>query len=104
MPQAYINEQKPHANARSILRTATASYHQRVDDTFSVYALNDPASYRSFLRAQARAHLPVEDALDAGGIASIVTDWAARRRNTALHLDLAELGLEVPPASRHACF
>ena len=96
MPRAYIDEQKPHANARAILRAATTSHHQRVDDTFSAYALSDPASYRSFLRAQARAHLPIEHALDAGGIVSIVPDWAARRRNAGLHLDLAELGLEVP--------
>jgi len=87
---------KADANARTILSSATANHHRRVDDTFSAFALGDPASYGLFLRAQAVAHLPVEDALAAGGIAAIVRDWSARRRYKQLRLDLAELRLNVP--------
>ncbi|WP_375398637.1 biliverdin-producing heme oxygenase [uncultured Sphingomonas sp.] len=87
------------ATARSVLRAATASHHQRVDATFSAVAFGDAASYGAFLRAQAAAHLPVEEALAEGGIATIVPDWAARRRGGLIADDLAALGLDVPPAA-----
>ena len=91
---------QPDANVRMILRAATARHHQRVDDSFSAFTLSDRVSYSRFLRAQAAAHLPVEEALETGGIGSIVPGWAARRRNEYLLLDLSELELDVPAAVR----
>ncbi len=89
----------PPATARAALRAATAGHHRRVDAAFSTAALGEAASYAAFLRAQAAAHLPVEDALAAGGIAAIVPDWAARRRSGLLRDDLAALGCAVPVAA-----
>ena len=86
----------PKDSARTALRTATAAYHERVDAAFSKAVLSDRTSYGLFLQAQAAAHLPVEDALARGGVEAIVPDWEARRRDTALRDDLAELGLAVP--------
>ena len=82
--------------ARTALRTATAAYHDRVDSAFSRATLSDRTSYGLFLQAQAAAHLPVEDALAAGGIAAIIPDWDARRRSQPLRDDLGALDLDVP--------
>jgi len=83
--------------ARAALREATAEAHERVDRVFARYDLTDPAGYRAFLLAQAEAFLPVEAALEAGGIAELVPDWPGRRRAALLLSDLADLG--VSPAA-----
>jgi heme oxygenase len=85
-----------HDTARAALRTATAPDHERVDAAFSRAVLSDRVSYGHFLRAQAAAHLPVEDALVRGGIAALVPDWDARRRDRLLQDDLHALGLDAP--------
>jgi len=79
-------------SARAVLRTETRAEHDRVDAAFSVYDLSSPDGYRGFLMRQAAAHLPVERALDAAGVAEAVADWPARRRGAQLCADLAELG------------
>jgi heme oxygenase len=83
-------------SARAALRAATLADHERVDSLFSAFELGDAAGYRLFLAAQAAAHLPVEQALEAAGVAELLPDWPARRRSHLLEADLAELGLEVP--------
>lgn len=85
------------ARTHDLLRAATAGHHRRVDAVFAAATLGDAASYGAFLRAQAAAHLPVEAALTAAGIAAIVPDWTARQRRAPLCADLAALGLDVPP-------
>lgn len=77
---------------RSALRAATQASHDRVDDLFSRFDLTDPADYRLFLAAQASAHVPAEEALDAGGAGSVLADWPSRKRAALLRLDLDEAG------------
>jgi heme oxygenase len=83
--------------AVAALRAATQDKHATVDVMFSALPLGDIAGYRCFLRAQARAHLPIERALTTAGAAGFVADWPARLRSEALIADLAELGEPVPP-------
>lgn len=78
------------------LRHGTRAEHDRVDLLFSHVDLTKPGGYARFLRAQARAYLPVEDALDAASITDLVPDWPARRRADALRADLAALALPLP--------
>lgn len=82
--------------AREALRHATADCHRRVDEIYSAAALDDPRSYGNFLRAQAAALLPAEQALDRAGISKIVDDWAARVRGKLLVDDMAALGIGIP--------
>lgn len=86
-----------HDGAVAALRAATRDDHARVDALFSALPLGEPAGYRRFLRAQARAHLPVERALSAAGAAGVVADWRSRLRGPALLGDLSDLGEAVPP-------
>lgn len=83
--------------ARALLRAATAAEHARVDRLYSRYDLSDAAGYRDFLKAQAAAFLPVEQALDLAAAGQLVDDWPARRRGDVLRADLDALGL-TPPA------
>lgn len=79
-------------NVRTALRTATRSEHDRVDAAFSQYDLASRDGYRRFLLRQARAHLPVEAALDAAGAGAAIADWPARKRGDRIRADLADLG------------
>jgi heme oxygenase len=79
--------------AGQALRRATAAAHDEVDALFSRVDLTSAGGYRAFLAAQARAHLPVEAALDAAGAEQVIADWPARRRAALLRSDLAELGI-----------
>jgi heme oxygenase (biliverdin-IX-beta and delta-forming) len=81
---------------RSALRAATAAHHERVDRLFSRLNLADPHEYGLFLLAQASAHIPVEEALDAAGADRLVPDWPDRRRAPFLREDLAALGEATP--------
>ncbi len=83
-------------SVRSSLRAVTAPAHARVDAAFGAFVLTSRDGYGRFLQAQARALLPLEAALDAGGAERVVASWPARRRTPALEADLAELGLSVP--------
>ena len=84
------------SSARFSLRDATAEWHARVDKLYSPANLNDRDNYARFLLAQAAAHLPVEQALEAGGISSVLVDWPQRRRADLIQSDLQALGLQVP--------
>lgn len=59
-------------SGRTALRDATGESHDRVDAVFSAIDLSNLTQYGRFLTAQAAAHLPVEQALDAAGAAA----WA----------------------------
>lgn len=90
---------------RSPLRDPTRADHDAVDRLFSRFDLSRTVGYRSFLAAQAAAFIPVERALEDAGAASVVDDWADRRRADRLRADLADLGGDVvravaPPALR----
>lgn len=85
-----------HNDIRTALRAATADHHQRVDSIFSAMNLAEDGDYRRFLSAQAAAHIPVERALDRGGAAEVLHDWADRRRAHLLLDDLAAMGVAEP--------
>jgi heme oxygenase (biliverdin-IX-beta and delta-forming) len=99
------DEAKPRAarpiSVREALRTATTPDHERIDSLYTRFDLSNPTHYKDFLRAQASAHIPVENALDAAGAALVLTDWHARKRASLLRDDLAETGAEnfvpLPP-------
>lgn len=87
--------------ARARLRAATAEDHARVDACFARFDVARPDDYRRFLRAQARAYLPVEAAVDCAEAARLVPDWAERRRAAALRQDLADLAIAPPGFERY---
>jgi heme oxygenase (biliverdin-IX-beta and delta-forming) len=78
--------------ARAYLKDRTQAAHDRVDALFSRLDLSRPDDYRSFLEAQAEAHLAVEAGLDAAGAEKVLPDWPQRRRGEALRGDLRDLG------------
>lgn len=82
--------------ARAVLRAATAADHERVDRLFSGLNLTREADYRLFLTAQAAAHLPTEEAIEAAGARALLADWPERRRSHLLKADLADLGAQLP--------
>ncbi len=84
------------ASPRFALRAATSDAHERLDARFSTFDLAHPVDYGAFLRAQAGAFFPMEDALDAAGAQSVVADWPERRRSAALRADLTALDLPEP--------
>ncbi len=90
--------------ARAALRSATADAHARVDAAFGSLDLASADGYRRFLAAQGAAFLPAEAALERHGVATVIPDWAERRRGDQLRADLGALGLTVPalPAPRFA--
>jgi heme oxygenase len=78
------------------LRSATRLHHQRVDEIYSAAQMGEVRSYGLFLLAQAAAHIPVERALERGGVGELVPDWKNRSRREALAADLLALGLQSP--------
>lgn len=83
-------------SARFALRAATSDAHERLDARFSTFDLAHPVDYGAFLRAQAGAFFPMEDALDAACAEVVIADWPQRRRSAALRADLAALDLPEP--------
>lgn len=86
----------PRFDVRTRLRDATAPLHDRVDAAFGTADLGTRHGYVAFLRAQAAAHLPVEEALEDAGVAAVLPDWNRRARAAHLRSDLAELGVAEP--------
>ncbi len=81
----------PGMSAITLLRSATATAHERVDDAFGGYDLDHREGYRRFLLAHADA-LPGAEAMAAAV-------WPAlRRRTPLLAADLAALGTPVDVA------
>lgn len=79
-----------------MLRTATAELHEEVDARFSGPFEADKNAYRAFLLALARAVVPLEAALEAGGVERLLPDWPSRRRTGALERDLDLLAVPLP--------
>lgn len=82
---------------RERLRTATFDAHRALDAHFGTFDFTSVAGYRRFLEASAAALLPLEAALERGGIASLFSDWPQRSRQTALVSDLDCIGGVVDP-------
>ena len=79
-----------------MLRAATAALHAEVDARFSGPFDTDKNAYAAFLSALARAVLPLEQALEQGGVERVLPDWPARRRSAALERDLDILEIPIP--------
>lgn len=88
------------ATARTVLRTATAADHERVDRAFGAFDLTDRADYAAFLQAQAYAFLPIEAAIDAAEPRDMLADWSERRRADQLRADLKQLGIITPATGK----
>ncbi|WP_289296599.1 biliverdin-producing heme oxygenase [uncultured Reyranella sp.] len=84
-------------SARQMLRSATATLHAEVDARFTGPFATDRSAYEAFLAALSRAVLPLERALERGGVERLLPDWTERRRADALRQDLCILGVAVPP-------
>jgi heme oxygenase len=82
---------------RNALRTGTSDCHVVVDDLFGRFDLSDRGRYSAFLLAHARVIPAVEHALARSDIASLLPDWADRRRSDMLTADLSALGLVSRP-------
>lgn len=83
-------------SARSVLRAATASAHERVDRAFGAFDLRDRDGYRRFLVAQAGPLLTAEAAVDAFDLLALLPDWPERRRAPLIRADLADFGAATP--------
>src|ERR1700761_420108 len=81
------------ASAREYLKLSTRDLHSRLDAAAGVMRLETYPGYGDFLAAHAAALIPLEAALEKGGIDRLLPDWALRRRSAALSDDLADLGL-----------
>ncbi|MCU6454383.1 biliverdin-producing heme oxygenase [Sphingomonas sp. A2-49] len=77
-----------------MLRAATAVDHQRVDDRFGGFTLDDADDYRRFLLAHGRALPAVEAVLAQAGDEEALPSW--RPRTALLAADLAALGQPLP--------
>ncbi len=82
--------------ARSLLRTATASAHDRVDHAFGAFDLSNRDDYRAFLIAQAGPLLSAEAAIDAFDPVALLPDWPERRRAPLIRADLADFNAPAP--------
>jgi heme oxygenase len=82
--------------ARSLLRTATAAAHERVDHAFGGFDLSDRDEYCAFLIAQAQPLATVEAAVDTFDPAAILPDWPERRRSALIAADLADFDVPMP--------
>ncbi|MCR5870107.1 MULTISPECIES: biliverdin-producing heme oxygenase [unclassified Sphingomonas] len=86
----------PPNTTRSLLRSATASAHERVDHAFGGFDLSNRDGYRAFLIAQAQPLVTVEAAVDAFDPRAILPDWPERRRAPLIAADLADLDAPIP--------
>ncbi|MGQ2908624.1 MAG: biliverdin-producing heme oxygenase [Aliihoeflea sp.] len=78
---------------RFFLREATRDLHHELDTAISQLDLGEPDDYAAFLRIHAAALLPLEVALEAGGVASRFAAWPRHRRSEALKADLRACGI-----------
>ncbi len=83
------------SEAHTWLKETTSAAHRNVDEAFSGFALDDAASYSSFLVAHAMALLPIEAWLR-GRAEAVLADWPARARAAALKDDLLRLDAVAP--------
>lgn len=75
---------------RGLLRQATSSLHAELDTQVTSLLNGGERGYVAFLRGSAGAVFPIEHALEAARIASILPDWKQHSRRQALSLDLAD--------------
>jgi heme oxygenase (biliverdin-IX-beta and delta-forming) len=86
-----------HRSLRSVLKTATKADHTRLDGMLGKLNLCRLADYRRFLEINAAALLPLEGALVAAGVHTIIPDWDSRARSGAIVADLTAIDGAVEP-------
>lgn len=79
---------------RERLRAATGTAHARLDHAASALRLEAITGYRRFLAAHGSTIVPLEIALESGGIAYLLQDWPTRSRRAALEDDLRALDIQ----------
>jgi heme oxygenase len=82
---------------RQALKAGTSDLHEDLDARLGRYDLADAEDYRTFLMVQARVLPAIEQALEEGGIGSIVADWSDHLRAPLIERDLEALGAAMPP-------
>jgi heme oxygenase len=80
-------------SAREYLKLSTRDLHGPLDAAAGVMRLETYPGYGDFLAAHAAALIPLEAALEKGGVERLLPDWRLRRRSGALARDLADLSL-----------
>ncbi len=81
---------------RELLKAATQDAHRDLDARVSTaHYFTSPAGYADWLATSYRFHSIAEKALEAGGVASMLTDWPARKKTPLIARDLADLGVAV---------
>lgn len=85
-----IGAAKP-ASRRHLLRAATASLHDALDEQAAKWDLRQSEDYVEFLLQHAAALAPLEALLDANHVEHILPDWPQRRRMADLRADLTAL-------------
>ena len=88
---------RPKSSLRSILRSATAAEHARLDTRLGALDLCTVMGYRRFLEINAAALLPLERWLDCAGVRAVLPDWNDRARTDAVLTDLFRLGGRPSP-------
>lgn len=74
-------------------KQVTSDLHAATERAFESFDLRTPGGYRAFLRAQAGAFLPLEQAAEQNGVGRWLPDWKAKRRGDLLRADLGALGV-----------
>lgn len=87
------------AAIQDAIREATCSSHRRLDAALAKLDLTFAVYYEGFLRSQAEALFPLEAALEASGIETVLPDWPHRLRTPALRHDLHALNITCHPQS-----
>ncbi len=78
------------------VKRETLDLHAATERAFAPFDLRVRSGYAAFLRAQAGAVLPLEQAADDAGLGAWLPDWPARRRADLLRADLRALGMPAP--------
>jgi heme oxygenase (biliverdin-IX-beta and delta-forming) len=95
---AHLAGRKP--TLRSLLREATTSDHERLDNLLAALDLQSFPGYRRFLEINAAALIPLEGALVAGGVRKLLPDWEHRARSEAMRADLSAVGGMARPLAQ----
>jgi heme oxygenase len=87
---------------RALLRQATTALHAELDTRVTSLLAGGELGYAAFLRGSAAATFPIEYALEAAGVASLLPDWKQRSRRRALSLDLVDFDEPIDSTSPFA--
>lgn len=82
---------------RDRLKAATQDAHRDLDARVSTsHYFTSSGGYADWLTASYRFHSIAERALEAAGVASLLTDWSACKKTPLIARDLDDLGVTLP--------